>query len=256
MKICIVIPAYNEEKRIGETLEAYSLYFNHLKKENILDYELLIIINNTKDNTEKIVKQHITKNNRIKYLNFEKGGKGFAVIEGFKDALKRDNDVIGFVDADMATSPEEYYKLIASLNGFDSVISSRYMGGSLIEPKPTIQRLFAKRLFNVLVRILLFLPFKDTQCGAKIFRRNALKIVLEKISLSQWAFDVDMLYSLKKSGFRIREIPTKWFDKKYSKINFWQAGPWMALGVIRLRLFHSPLKNLIGIYDKFMGLLR
>ena len=252
-KVSIVIPAYNEEKRIGKTLETYSNYFERLRKKRELDYEILIVINNTTDKTEYIVKAWRKKNKKIRYLNLIRGGKGYALIEGFKDALKRDNNLIGFVDADMATSPEYFYDLIKFIDVYDGVIASRYMKGSIIEPKPTIQRLIAKRIFNFLIRIVLFLPYRDTQCGAKIFKRYALEKVLQDISMSQWAFDVDLLYSLKKIGFRIKEIPTKWSDKEYSKINFWKAGPWMALGVIRLRMINSPLKKFVRIYDKFLG---
>ncbi len=252
-KVSIIIPAYNEEKRIGKTLETYSAYFDVLRKRKELDYEILVVINNTRDKTEEIVKKWRRRNERIKYLNFKRGGKGFAVIEGFKDSLRRNNDFLGFADADMATLPEEYYKLIISLKDFDGVIASRYINGAVIEPKPTMQRLFAKRLFNILVRAMLLLPFKDTQCGAKVFKRGAIEKVLGNISLSQWAFDVDLLYSLKKAGFRIKEIPTRWHDKEYSKINFWRAGPWMALGVLRLRLINSPLKGIIKVYDKILG---
>ncbi len=247
------MPAYNEERRIGKTLEIYSGYFEGLRRRKKLDYEIIVVINNTRDKTEEIVKKFRKENKRIRHLNFERGGKGFAVIEGFKNALKRDSSLIGFVDADMATSPEEYYKLIQSIGEADGAIASRYMRGALIEPKPTMQRLLAKRAFNVLSRALLLLPFKDTQCGAKIFKRDALKKILDNISLSQWAFDVDLLYSIKKAGFKIKEIPTRWFDKEYSKINFWRAGPFMVLGVLRLRLYHSPLRSLIKIYDKILG---
>ena len=98
MKVSIVIPAYNEEKRIGNTLEKYIKFLRDKK----VKFEILIIINNTTDNTEKVVKNYMKRFPEIRYLNFQQGGKGFAVIEGFKDALKRDNDLIGFVDADNA----------------------------------------------------------------------------------------------------------------------------------------------------------
>ncbi len=250
------MPAYNEEKRIGKTLETYSNYFNKLEMDKKLDYEILVVINNTRDKTEEIVKKYAKINKNIKYLNFKQGGKGFAVIEGFKDALRRENNIIGFVDADMATTPEYFYKLIENIGSYDGAIASRYIKGSVIEPKPNIQRLIAKKFFNMLVRILLFLPYKDTQCGAKVFRRECIENVLNNIAMSQWAFDVDLLYSMRKAGFRIKEVQTKWADKEYSKINFWKAGPWMVLGVLRLRIFNSPMKRFIRIYDKFLRVLQ
>jgi len=186
-------------------------------------------------------------------MNLKPGGKGFAVIEGFKDALKRENELIGFVDADMATSPEEYYRLIKFVGKCDGIIASRYMRGSVINPKPTVQRLIAKRMFNLLVRALLFLPFKDTQCGAKIFKREVIEKILPFFTMSQWVFDVELLYLLKKKiNSRIKEVPTVWSDKAYSTINFWKAGPRMALGVLRLRVLNSPLKDIIRIYDLWL----
>src|SRR3989338_9940965 len=109
MKVSIIIPAYNEEKRIGNTLKEYSRFFENLRKEKKLNYEILVVINNTKDNTELIVKKYQKKNKNIKYINLPKGGKGYATAEGFKNALSQKNDLLCFVDADMATSPEAFY---------------------------------------------------------------------------------------------------------------------------------------------------
>ncbi len=246
------MPAYNEERRIGKTLEEYSSYFESLRKTGDLDYEIIVVINNTKDKTESIVKIYSKKNQRIRFLNLLKGGKGHAVIEGFKDALKRDNNIIGFVDADLATSPEEYFKLIQSLGSNDGAVANRYHNDSKIYPPTTFRRLVVSRIFNSLIRAVLFLPYRDTQCGAKVFKREAIEAILPDLSMSQWAFDVELLYHLRRKGYKIIASPTKWIDKEYSKINFWKAGPWMALGVIRLRLLNSPFKSVIKIYDKLL----
>ena len=108
MKICIVIPAYNEEKRIGKTLEEYGAFFTNLKNKDF-QYQILVVINNTKDKTEEVVKNISKKYKEINYLNLKPGGKGFAIIEGFKWAIKKDFDLIGFVDADIATGPEAFF---------------------------------------------------------------------------------------------------------------------------------------------------
>ena len=252
-KVSIIMPAYNEEKRIGKTLEAYSSYFNKQRKNKKLNYEILVVINNTKDKTEEIVKEHIKKNPSIRYLNFKRGGKGFAVIEGFKDALKRENYMVGFVDADMATSPDEYAKLIFSIKYCDGAIASRYIEGAKLFPKQSIQSIIASRIYNALIRILLMIPYRDTQCGAKIFKRVAIESALPYLSMSKWAFDIDLLYNIRKRGFKINEIPTVWSDKNYSKINFLQAGPWMALGVVRLRILNSIFRDFIRIYDNLLN---
>src|SRR3989344_560250 len=251
-KVSIIMPAYNEERRIEKTLKSYSSYFEDLRKKGKVNYKIIVVINNTTDRTEEIVKMFKKSNERISYLNLKQKGKGFAIIQGFKEALKDKQDLIGFVDADLATRPEEYAKLIFSMKNYDGIVASRYIKGATINPLPSLQRRIAKRMFNSLVRILLFLPYKDTQCGAKIFKREVVKKSVDSLSMSQWAFDVELLYAFKKKGFKIKEIATRWFDKEYSTINFWRSGPWMALGVIRLRLLNSPLKTIMRIYDKII----
>ncbi len=254
-KLSIIIPAHNEEKRIGNTLNFYSSYFENLRKTSDLGYEIIVVINNTSDGTEEIVKSIQEKNSRINFINLPRGGKGYAVIEGFKQALKGNSEFIGFVDADMATPPDEYFKLANSLKEAHGVIADRYLKDSKIIPIPSKKRIIARKLFNFVIRSSLFLPFRDTQCGAKIFRRKALENVIPQLTMSQWAFDVELLYALKKNNYKIRAVPTVWTDKEYSKINFWKAGPWMALGVLRLRIVNSPAKRFIRVYDKLIGFI-
>jgi len=245
-KLAIIIPAYNEEKRIAGTLEEYGRFFTNLKKTKKIDSEIIIVINNTQDKTEEIVKGYKKKYGIVRYLNFKQGGKGFAIIEGFKEALKdKKNSLIGFVDADMATSPESFYDLVKNINGFDGIMGSRSIQGAKINPKRTWKRAFVSRIFNFLIKVLFLMPFSDTQCGAKVFKRKTLENVTYNLGMSQWAFDVELLYLIMKAGFKIREYPTVWADKEYSKINFMKAGPRMALSVIRLRLINSPLAPLL-----------
>lgn len=254
MKTIIIIPAYNEEKRIERTLDEYGKFF---KNKNT---EILVVINNTTDNTEKIVKKYREKYNFIRYLNFRQVGKGFAIIEGFKEALKKDFDLIGFVDADMATPPEAYFDLVKNINGYNGIIASRYVKGAIVKPKQSISRIVVSRIFNFLIRVLFLMPYKDTQCGAKLFKKYAIKRVINKIDMTQWAFDIELLYLLRKEKCEIKEHPTFWADKEYSKINFMKAGPRMVLSIIRLRLINSlfepllrPLKFIAEIGDSLIN---
>lgn len=248
--ISIVIPAYNEEKRIGNTLEEYGKFFNNLKKKKILDSQILIVINNTTDKTPEIVKKYSKKYKIIKSLNFKQGGKGFAIIEGFKHSFKnKKNKLIGFVDADMATSPEAYYELVNNIEDYYAIIGSRYIKGAVVNPKQTWKRIFVSRIFNFLIRVLFLMPFNDTQCGAKIIKREALEKITSELLITKWAFDVDLLYRLQKYRFNVREFPTTWSDREYSKINFMKAGPLMALSIIRLRIVNSPFKEVMRLYD-------
>jgi len=249
-KLSIIIPAHNEEKRIGKTLIEYGKFFKNLKKQGILDFEIIVVLNACTDNTLNITKKVKMSVKEIKIFNFGPGGKGFAIIRGFKDALKRKNDLIGFVDADMATKPEAYYDLIKSINNYDGAIASRYIKGAVVKPKQTIQRIIASRIYNLFIRVILGFAYRDTQCGAKIFKNNTIKKILPSLRMSKWAFDADLLYAAKKLRLRIKETPTVWRDMEYSKINFMKSGPWMVLAIIRLRLLNSFLRRSVRIYDR------
>lgn len=244
--LSIIIPAYNEEKRIGKTLESYTNYLNNKK----INYEILVVINNTSDKTEKVVKFYKKKNKKIRYLNFKRGGKGFAVFEGFKNSLARKNDLIGFVDADLATPPEAFYALIRQIGNNDGIIASRWSKKSLIKTKQTFLRKITSKGFNFLVRSILFLNFTDTQCGAKLFKKRAVELIIKDPYLTEWAFDIALLYNLKKQGFCVREIPTIWEDKSGSKLDLKFVPIQMFSSIMRIRLLNSPFKFIVRFYDK------
>ncbi len=246
MNLAIIMPAYNEEKRIGRTLEEYGKFL----KEKKIKFNIIVIINNTKDRTEDIVRKYKKKYKEIVYLNFKQGGKGFAIVEGFKEALKQDFDLIGFVDADMATPPEAFYTLIEKIKDYDGIIASRWIRGSIIKTEQTLLRKITSKGFNFIVKSFLMMPYSDTQCGAKLFKREAIQGVIKDIGVTRWGFDVDLLYKLRKKGFRIIEAPTIWEDKKDSKLNLKKAPFQMFSSVLRLRLVHSPFNFIVRLYDR------
>lgn len=253
--LAIIIPAHNEEKRIRKKLDAYVPYFSNLVKTKKLEgVKILIVINASVDKTKDIVFNY--KHQNLEFIEFIKGGKGFAVIEGFKHILKEDYTYIGFVDADMATTPEEFYKLLLKIRDYDGVIASRYISGAILKPRNTVLRIIASRIYNFFIRATLIIPYRDTQCGAKIFKRNALIKIINNIGMTSWAFDIEMLYLLNKAGYKIKEIPTVWSNEDYSTINFWRSGPWMGLAIIRLRILNSPFKRMVKIYDKFIRIFK
>jgi hypothetical protein len=107
-------------------------------------------------------------------------------------------------------------------------------------------------MFNIFIRTTLMMSYRDTQCGAKLFKRQCIEKSLGDLKFSRWAFDIDLLYCVNKNGFKIKEVPTVWRDAEYSVINFYEAGPRMGLAIIRLRILNSPLKDFVRIYDKLV----
>ncbi len=251
MKISIIIPAHNEEKRIGTTLEHYCTFFEDLKKQHVLDFEIVVVLNGCTDNTLGVVQNAQHKCDAIQIIDLIQAGKGLAIIKGFNDALTRDNDLISFVDADMATSPQAFYDLIDNLEDYDGIIGSRYMyGARVIPPRPLIKRLGSLLVFESLVWLLFRLSYKDLQCGAKIFRRHVIEVIIPHLTITQWVLDIELLYLCKKYGFTIKEFPTIWYDKSGSKLSMLKSGLRMLSSVIALRLRHSPFRGIFKLHRK------
>jgi len=221
MKISIVIPAYNEEGRIERTVRAYHQFFLEKQQQTNLSFELIIVLNGCKDNTIGVVQkiQSDIADNTIIVINMVEAGKGLAITKGFSDALTRNNDLIGFVDADMATAPQAFYDLVANMPGSDGAIASRYMPGSQITPaRPAYKRWGSRIIYEPYVWLLFGLSYYDYQCGAKLFKRAVIEKIAPQLTVKQWAFDVELLYLCKKGSFIIKEIPTVWHDQADSKL--------------------------------------
>jgi hypothetical protein len=220
-KISIIIPAYNEEKRIEKTIRAYHQFFSEKQQQTGLAFEFVIVLNGCKDNTIGVVERvrnEVTPN-AIVIIDIPQAGKGLSIKTGFADALTRDNDLIGFVDADMATQPAAFYDLVINMNGCDGVIASRYMPGAQISPpRPAYKRYGSRLIYEPLVWLFLGLSYYDLQCGAKLFKRATLATVTPQLTVTQWAFDAELLYLCKKNGFIVKEIPTVWQDQADSKL--------------------------------------
>jgi len=227
--LSFVIPAYNEEKRISKTLDNYTKFLNPYK-----DYEIIVVCNGCTDNTVSIVKSFSEKNKKIKLLEFrEKIGKGGAVIEGLKVAKK---DIIGFVDADDAFELNGLKNLIKEIDSYDGAIASKWKGKKFSEvSEPFLRKLFS-RGWNLLIRTLFGLKFKDTQSGAKFFKKKVISAIDKNFICNGFEFDVELLWKIKKKRFRIKEVyvPTKHtkystFSNKYIFIMF--------KNILKLRLY-------------------
>jgi len=243
MKLSIVIPAHNEEKRIGRMLDAYLAYFPEKYGE---DVEFIVVVNASTDDTAGFIEVYQEKWPHLHLLvEPRRVGKGGAVRLGFAAAK---GDLIGFVDADGATPPHAFDDLVEKIGDDDAVIASRWCKGAKVVIKQTTRRRIASRCFNIVVRVLFGLNISDTQCGAKLIKREALRVVAAQLGVSQWAFDVDLLFQLKRAGFAIRELPSEWHDVRGSSIRLARHGSGMLAALIRLRLLYSPFRGLVKLY--------
>lgn len=240
MKLSVVIPAHNEEHRLPPMLEAYSAFFAEKYGD---DVELIVVPNFCDDRTVEVARAIGERFSVIKVLD-DPGyvGKGGAVILGAQAAS---GELVGFVDADGATPPQAFDDLVEKIGDAGCIIASRWMKKSKVSPKQPMSRRVASRCFNLLVRVMFGIRVTDTQCGAKLFQRYVLTPVVENMGVTNWAFDVDMLFQVKRSKGIIREIPTEWHDQAGSKIRVVSASRNMLVAMVRLRMFYSPLRFLI-----------
>lgn len=239
IQVSVLIPAYNEEKRIGKTLEKHLDFFHNT--------EIFITMDGCTDKTRSIVEEFARNgnmnNNSIAYIHFkDRLGKGMGLLRAIEHTK---GDILVITDADESTSSSEINELINSLDGCDCVIGSRWLPESKVLVKQSIQRRIASRGFNFLVRRMFGIPFKDTQCGAKVIRKDAIKCVIDNMSTFDFAFDIDLLYQLKKKGFKIKEVPIVWSDKDGSSIQLFHQIISMFFAIVRLRIINSPFGFLI-----------
>lgn len=248
MKLSIVVPAHNEEQRIPPFLDSYTEYFIGRYGD---DMEFVIVVNGCSDETEGVVARYAEKYAQVRMLvEPEKIGKGGALMMGFREAK---GDLVGFVDADGSTPPEAYQSLVDEIDDAGIVIASRWIKGSDVSPRQPLARRFASRVFNGLVRMFFGLRISDTQCGAKLMTRKALETVLPHLGVTRWAFDVDLLFQMRRAGFEILEVPTVWHDVAGSQLQVGRASKDMLLAICRLRLLYSPFRWVVGIYDRTLG---
>lgn len=236
--LLLLIPAYNEESRIGPVLREYGRYFqDHYDGK----FSLVVVLNGCRDNTLGVVQTVGREFPFIRPENFlDPIGKGGALIEGLK--LAPTADVIGYVDADGASPPQAFHALVKLINKADCVIGSRWLPGAVLHQAQTRLRRFTSRCFHLVVEVFLWLHIKDTQCPCKVIRRPAIEAIYTSLRIADLAFDVNLLYSLKRAGFSILEVPTEWTDKIGSKVtaSLFRASLTMFLSVFRIRLIYSP----------------
>ncbi len=243
MRLSIVVPAHNEEHRIGPMLEAYLPYFTSRYGDKV---EFLVVVNGSTDETEEVVAGFAARYSQVRAIvEPEPIGKGGALMVGFRHAQ---GEWVGFVDADGSTPPEAFHDLVENIGQAGGIIASRWAKGSQVSPRQPFDRRVASRIFNLMTRTLFGLRLTDTQCGAKLIRREAIQAILPHLGITRWAFDVDLLFQLRRAGYAIKEIPTIWHDVEGSKIQVGKASTEMMMALVRLRLIYSPFSWVVKLY--------
>jgi glycosyltransferase involved in cell wall biosynthesis len=234
--LLLLIPAYNEERRIEPVLRDYARFF----KENYRGkFQIIVVLNGCTDNTLAVVQKVAAEFPAVGSLEFKEPiGKGGALIEGLKFAPLA--DLIGYTDADGATPPHAFYELLKHIGEADCVVGSRWLPDSVIHQEQVSRRKFASRVFHLIVQLLFRLNIHDTQCGAKVMKREAVEKIHPFLCIADMAFDINLLVALKRAGFRILEVPTEWTDQAGSKVVLFHSSLTMFLSTLRVRLIYSP----------------
>jgi glycosyltransferase involved in cell wall biosynthesis len=232
----IVIPAHNEEHRIDPTLLDYRLAFPDP------GVRIKVALDDCQDATRSIVERHIIEDPRIELHLYPKLGKGGVIQETFH---RCGGELIAFVDADGATPPAELARLVETARHADGAIASRRHPTSVIEGRRGLPRAAASTLFAWLVQRLFRLPYRDTQCGAKVLRRDVLDHLLPFLTARDFLFDVDLLLVAHRLGYRMVEVPTIWIDRPGSRVRLTRDSSRMAWSLLRLWVDHllSPLES-------------
>jgi glycosyltransferase involved in cell wall biosynthesis len=227
--LSIIIPSYNEESRLPDTLERIAAYLSDSGREA----EVLVVDDGSKDGTAAVAEYFRVKLPTLRVVsNGVNRGKGYSVRHGMQEARGR---IALFTDADLSAPIEEAEKLIDVLDTYDVAIGSRAMDRSLISVHESAFREFAGIIFNKIVRIILWLPFVDTQCGFKAFRRERCSIIFEQQTIERFGFDPELLYLARHHGLRAVEISVRWGHSPATKVSMPRDSIQMFIDVFAIR---------------------
>ena len=227
--LSVVIPSYNEELRLPGTLDRIATYLQTYSGAA----EVLVVDDGSKDRTAAVAESYRGKIPSLRVVsNKVNRGKGYSVRHGMQEARGK---IALFTDADLSAPIEEAGKLIAALENNDVAIGSRAMDRSLITVHESPFREFAGIIFNKIVRIILWLPFVDTQCGFKAFRRENCGVIFEQQRIERFGFDPELLYLARHHGLRTVEIPVRWGHSAATKVSMFRDSIQMFMDVFTVR---------------------
>jgi dolichyl-phosphate beta-glucosyltransferase len=226
----IIIPAYNESARIAASLEKILTY----AAKRQWRAEIIVVDDGSKDSTVDIVRKFMARNSAIRLLqNPGNRGKGYSVRNGM---LHASGEIMLFSDADLSSPIEESEKLFAAIrNGAEIAIGSRWVKTELQTVKQPLYRQLFGRIFNLLLRLILGLHYKDTQCGFKAFTRQAASDIFPLQHIERWGFDPELLYLAKRFGFKVYEVPVEWAHREGTRIHPFKDGLRMFGDLLRIR---------------------
>jgi len=236
--LSIVIPAYNEEKRISKTLTKIREY---LERQDFSS-EIIIVSDGCTDSTDLRATESLKDWPNFRLLSrVENKGKGFSVKEGI---LHSRGNLILFTDADLSTPIEELDNFLPWADEFDVIIGSRALPESNIHIRQSIFREYMGKTFNLFVQLLVFRGIKDTQCGFKLFRRQAALDIFHRIKLFGFGFDVEALYISKKFGYSINQLPVVWRNSPESRVHLFSSSVEMFFNLFRIKFLHKSIKKI------------
>jgi glycosyltransferase involved in cell wall biosynthesis len=229
-KYSIVIPAYNESARIPATLKAVVACV----RAHGWDAEIIVVNDGSKDSTAQIVRNFALEAPEVRLLeNPGNRGKGFSVRNGILHAM---GDIVMFTDSDLSAPIEEAERLFAGIAaGADIAIGSRWLESGRQTHRQPLYRQFFGRCFNMVCRMIMRLPFADTQCGFKAFTRAAAQTVFQLQTIERWGFDPEILFIALKRGFRIVEVPVSWAHDERSRMSYLKDGIQMLKELAMIR---------------------
>jgi glycosyltransferase involved in cell wall biosynthesis len=241
-----VIPAYNEAARIENALARVL----ECVEQQGWDAEVLVVDDGSKDATPQIVHRWMERYPRLHLIqNNGNRGKGYSVRNGLLQAA---GDIVMFTDADLSAPMEEAERLFAAIaDGADVAIGSRWLDKTRQTTHQPLYRRFFGRCFNWVTRTVMGLPFKDTQCGFKAFRRQAAQVIFRLQRIERWGFDPEILFIARKLGYDIREVPVTWGHDERSRMSYLKDGMKMLeeMAIIRGN-------SVAGRYDEAIAALK
>ena len=241
--LSVIIPAYNEQTRIADSLYIIKEYLSQQPYRS----EIIVVDDGSNDLTTEIVKfidiygkEQLEHDEGTLIENHKNVGKGYSIAKGM---LKASGEIVLFMDADHSTHIGEVEKLFPYFNlGFDVVIGSRGMKTSIVEKKPWYRNLMSQ-LFNLAVRLISVEGIRDTQCGFKAYRRIVAHHIAKKQRIYGFGFDVEHLYIAQKSGFKIKEVAIEWKHSDGSKVEPIRDSITMFVDLLRIRWIHRALQE-------------